>query len=592
MLPIVFLRRCPARFAALSALLAPAPLVFAQDAPTTPPAVGVSPEAAPASDENALPAAPLENAPDAATPDAAIPETAPDAGTDAPSATEEAGVPTRVSPVGRGSDLPAPATPPSRLFASEITKNGDLIVAQGSPAEPVRFETSAGKLTAQRVQLDIAAQTVAASGSVHLERQTLQRTRELRARGLTKRFQNDSVTETLVGQNLRYDFKNQTGTLDDARLQLAALSVSTDALLLNGRRYTARGVIIRPGARSEADRKIYGTPPLSIRAKTLTATAGQDASGDQSVLVRGGGLYFRNTRILPLPAYVFRAGLSGGQNDQGAFDLTPGISFNSADRVLVTTRLSYALSKEPGRLDAFVDAGLSQRVGLRGGVGVESRNELGSFVLRARHSDVVETQLTNRIELDRAPELTYSSPSFATFALPGGRRGGFSINTSYGRYTERRIGDDEGATRAARFYGRLLFTTRLRAVDGPFLRLFATNSRYSGAAPRYNSRGFEIGYDGDLLPRVRGQVSYRSTSLRGDTPFRFDEIEIARELRSTFDVTLTPRYLLPIDLRYDLSRRTFRDKTFGLLRSYRTFAYGVVYQQARRDLRLEVRQGF
>ena len=39
-------------------------------------------------------------------------------------------------------------------------------------------------------------------------------------------------------------------------------------------------------------------------------------------------------------------------------------------------------------------------------------------------------------------------------------------------------------------------------------------------------------------------------------------------------------------------RSRFRDQTFGVLRSYKTFAYGVTYQTARRDLRLEIRRGF
>jgi len=87
-------------------------------------------------------------------------------------------------------------------------------------------------------------------------------------------------------------------------------------------------------------------------------------------------------------------------------------------------------------------------------------------------------------------------------------------------------------------------------------------------------------------------VSLRLTRESGHTPFRFDLVEIPRELRTTFDVELTPRFLLPFDLRYDLGQSKVRDVTFGILRSYKIFAYGVEYQTARRDLRLEVRAGF
>ncbi len=563
LLPIVSLSRLTALIAAL---LVSSQFAYSQEAPTADVTVNVpaSPEAAPAPAKNAAP----------------VPEIASEA---APGTT------------GAGTAEPGSAEP-SRLVAESVSYSGGLIIAQGTMEKPVVFETGAGKITAQRVQIDTVNQLVEATGTVRLERQTQTERRELRPRGLKPRSESETTTETLIGQSLKYNFKTQSGELDNANLQLASLFISAASLTINGQNYTARDVLVRPGSMSPEDVEIYGTPPLNIRAKSLTATLGSGNVGASdarsAVEAKGGALYFRNTKILPLPSYIFRAGLGGGSGNESTFQLTPSLSLNSADRVLVTTRVSFPLSKVPGQLTSFADIGLSQRIGVRGGVGVESNTKLGSLTLRARRSDVVETQLTNRIELDRNPELIYNSPSFLNFDLPGGRRAGFSLGSSYGSYGERRIGDDQSTLEASRFTTRVLFTTRLREVDGPFLRLFATNSRYGGIESRYKSRGFEIGYDGQLIPRVRGQIALRSTSLSGQTPFRFDEVEIARELRSTFDIELTPRYLLPIDLRYDLNRRTFRDKSFGILRSYKVFAYGVVYQSARQDLRLEVRQGF
>ena len=538
----------------------------------------------------ALPLEPLGTSPDAAP---ALGENAPTEATPAETAPAETAPIEAEKPqvVGRGSDLPAPAAVPSRLVAERLSYQGGTVIAEGSAGKLVRFETSAGILTALRVQLDTLAQTVEASGQVRLEREVQSARRVLQPRILRAQRRPETTREILVGDNLRYDFKAGQGTLDDAALQLASLSISADSLRINGRRYTARDVVLRPGALSEADRRIYGTPPLNLRANSISASVG-GAPGSDNIAVRGGGLFFKNTRILPVPGYVFRAGLDSGGGEQSAFQLTPGLSFNTADRILATTQLAYPLTSDPQKLSVFADLGLSQRIGLRGGIGLRGQTGVGTFQIRARRSDVVQTQLTNRIELDRSPEVLLESVPFATFPLPGGRRAGFSLSGSYGDYAERRIGDGGTATKATRAFGRLLFTTRLKAVDGPFLRLFATTARYGGADTRYGSRGFELGYEGTLSSRVRGQILLRSSSLSGQTPFRFDEIQIARELRTTFDVSLTPRYLLPIDLRYDLSRQTFRDATFGLLRSYKVFAYGLVYQSARRDLRLEVRQGF
>lgn len=55
---------------------------------------------------------------------------------------------------------------------------------------------------------------------------------------------------------------------------------------------------------------------------------------------------------------------------------------------------------------------------------------------------------------------------------------------------------------------------------------------------------------------------------------------------------ITPRYLIPLDFRYDVDLGRFRDKSFGILRSYKYFAYGVAYNVARQDFHMEFRQGF
>jgi hypothetical protein len=599
-------RLTPAHLTTLGALMLPvlsAPRVMAQEAPATPTTVPGTPEDGTDTGDTAPEAAPPESPGEAqgdepASVESPAPEPLPDApvAESLPAVTPglETSTPAETSgarAVNSGRDLPAPAAQPSQLFATQLSYNGGVITAEGTAENPVRFVTAAGELKALRIQLDTINQVVEANGEVRLDRTTEIQRREIRARALGKRRFTESVQETLVGQNLHYDFKNSTGKLDSANVQLASLSITAGSLLINGRRYSATNVIVRPGALSEAERKIYGTPPLNIRAKSISATI-NEKDGRRNVTARGGGLYFRNTRILPLPAYIFRAGLSGGPAEESSYSITPGISLNSADNLLLTTRISVPLNKQPERLTSNFDIGLSQRVGFRGGVGLESDTGFGRLNLRLRQRDIVTTQLTNRIELNRTPELDYRSHGLGTFALPGGRRAGFMLTGTYGDYTERTIGDDDGAVRASRLYGRLLFSTRLNNVNGPFLDLFATTARYGGIENRYNSRGFTVGYEGNLLSRVRGRVSYSSTKLRGDTPFLFDEVQIRRELRSTVDVQLAPRYLLPIDLRYDLSQNRFRDKTFGLLRSYKTFAYGVVYQTARRDLRLEVRQGF
>jgi hypothetical protein len=364
---------------------------------------------------------------------------------------------------------------------------------------------------------------------------------------------------------------------------------------------------VRPGGLSDEELKIYGTPPFNLRAREFTVDLSKPAATGAQVsdtgkednasvnfggraYAKGGALYFKNTRILPVPSAFLNR--SFGKREEKTYQITPRISTNSADGILVTTKLYFPIArKNPELLSLAADIGLSTKIGFRGGVQLESSNRLGEFGLSARINDIVDNQLTNRIELDRLPELRYSPPSLALLTLPGGRRAGLRFGFLAGDYRER-FTDGSRETHSSRLQAQVRFTTRLARRDGPYLDLFARASQYSAQPENLRTAGFEVGYIGSVTDRVTGQFSYSATSVSGSTPFRFDEIEIRKELRATFDILLTPRYIIPIDLRYDVDRRELRDKTIGILRNYKTFAYGVTYQSARKEIKLQIRQGF
>ena len=486
--------------------------------------------------------------------------------------------------------LAAPAaSSTARLTAERIRYEGGIIIAEG--ASGVRLDTADTHIQAESIRLDTIKRTVSAAGAVTVERSVRSNRNDVVKQGFGQRRRRPQlVNETLRGQNLQLDFGTGRGSLDNVVLQLADFTISTGSLLINGKRYVARNVIIRPGGLSPDELKIYGTPPLSIRVDSVTIDAANKGKRE-SATVKGGGLYFKNTKILPIPSYILRSTGLGGRRSSESFSLTPRIAFNSTDKILLTTSLQFPLSQNPSGAFLRADLGLSQRIGVRGGLSLEAPNKLGTFSLRARHADIVTTQLTNRIELDREPEVAFNSSTLPLTGLPGGRRLGLVFGAGYGRFNERTIGSNAAAVRSARSLAEAVLTTRAVEKDGPYLDLFARYANYE-QGQRYRNSGFEVGYYGNISSRVRGLFSYRATTVSGTTPFRFDRVEIARELRTTFDVQLSPRYLVPIDLRYDLGLRRLRDERFGLLRSYKTFAYGLTYQTARRELKLEFRQGF
>jgi hypothetical protein len=571
-----------------------------------------------------------------------------------------------VEAVEAGASAPAStATVPAdrvRVRAGRVRYEGAIAVIEGAEGSPVVVESGGGQLgrsriQAQSVRIDLATQTLTAAGNVRVERQRLvsrrsyayERSGRLDATGEPidlnrgafdppdtsvrgapvptgegvdsggrwRRGRREEVfTEVLEGRDLTIDGRTRTGSLDGVQLQLPVFDLSAARLLIEPSQYVAQGVVLRPGGLSEAEKKIYGTPPLSLRAKEIrvlfdrVGTEGGTRSG--RLAARNAALYFKNTRLVPVPGAILNPLVTlGPSRGPQKFRVVPDVGLNSSDRFLITTRLSFLLGASAnaaavGAASAApsagassfstlnLDLGLSARLGFRGGASLENRSPLGLFALQARRADVITTQLTNRLAVDRTPELSFDSALFPVLRLGGGRGVGGFASASAGRFSERVIGSSAvaGRTRSNRYTATVGLTTRVDDRDGVYADVFATRSRYSLNSARYNNTGFEVGYLGRLLPRVRGLISLRQVSIGGATPFLFDTVEIPKELRATFDIEASPRYLIPIDLRYDLDSDRLRDKSIGVLRNYKTFAYGLIYQTARRDLRLELRAGF
>jgi hypothetical protein len=484
----------------------------------------------------------------------------------------------------------------SRLSADKVSYEGGVIVLEGN----ARFLTSVGEITAQSVRVDTENQIVKASGTVTIKRQRVYARKLMRASHLPTRYVRETVTETLRGDNLDFDFKSRKGQLDHAAVELAELELNVANLTINGDKYIARNVVLRPGMQTPEEDKIYGVPPLNLRARQIVITVPRK-DGSPSVRLKGGALYFKNRRLLPVPGFIPEREVSrqfGGSGGPVGYSFVPSLSLNSTDRVLLAARLRFPLDKTINGLSFVTDLGTSANLGFRGGPSLELNNSLGQLALRGKVKDIITTQLTNRIQLDRLPELSYNSPTVRLLKLPGHRQTGIRFEGSWGDFRERIINTPNGGTiRSSRRMAGVHFTTRLPNRDrtvpsGPYIDLFASTARYSFANLGYRTSGYEIGYDGKFLSKWSGVLLYRYTKLRGDTPFRFDEVEIPREVRATLDFQYSPRYAIPLDFRYDIDRKDLRDASFGLLRTYKAFAYGMTYNTARSNLSFELRTGF
>jgi len=496
--------------------------------------------------------------------------------------------------VSGSGDLPAPAPQPSQLKAANVTYRGGLIVADGTDANPVVFSSGTSRFYCKHIELDTVNRTLVAQGTVRVERDSIVMQRLMMPSAVPDLYKRVMFTTVMVGTNLRFDFQTRTGHLDSAVVHMPDFDVQAKEIDINGTRYVFHDVVVRPGGLTDAERKIYGTPPISLQAGTVIATEDPARGGDR-LNVKAASIFFDRARVIPVPSDAFGVVGTNSSNKDKTFSVTPSISLNSTDGVLITTRFRVPISGEGDKLRLNADVGLSEKVGYRGGVNLVSQSHLGTLELQTRKNDLVTTQLTDHIELDRLPELDYTSPVLLPMNLPQHRLAGFQVTGGYGKFVERTVdesGGDSGEVRADRTNVGITFSTRIVPLTGPYLNLFAFSSHYSGYTDHYSSLGYEVGYAGHLMDRVNGQVSYSSNSLSGNTPFQFDLVDIAHELRTTFDVTANKRYLIPIDLRYDLGLHELRDESYGLLRNYKTFAYGLVYQKSQGGVRLELRNTF
>ena len=536
------------------------------------------------------------------------------------------------APATDATKTPEPAR--LQLRVGSVTYAGGRAIIEAAPDGFVEIEGGGSLVRARRAEVDLVKRTIEATGEISFTRQvvaerkiyTPERPREssfligpdVAGRSLIGRLnRQENFTETVRGTDLNYDAIKKTGTVSDAQLHTSGFDLNARNIEIAGPNYTATGVVLRPGGLTEEERKIYGTPPFTLRARRLQIT--QRADGRNRVTARGAGLYYKSTRLLPIPSLIVPQLVRvGPSRSKAAYRVLPRIGFNAADGFLFTSRLAFPLSglsrsagdkndenvtRAPIDTSLYTDIGLSARRGFRGGIDIENLSPLGFVGARVRKTDIVTSQLTNLIELDRTPEVQFDS-SIVPLLRVGERRGlGFYTSLNAGRYNESLIGVNNSRVRAGRAQGVVALTTRVQDSDGLYGDLFLSQTRYSGisgATPlarpggerAYHNTGFEVGYAGNLTSRVRGLFSLRINNVSGQTPFRFDRVEIPRELRTTFDVQLTPRYIVPLDFRYDIDAKTVRDTTYGVLRSYKNFAYGLTYQTSRRDLSIEYRSQF
>ncbi len=277
------------------------------------------------------------------------------------------------------------------------------------------------------------------------------------------------------------------------------------------------------------------------------------------VRLRGASLDLYGLRVPLLPSWTHRLGPR--QSSRGVL---PTIGYAKRDGLYVP----YYFDFTHGSSDRLSD--LSVRLTAKRGITFlgEQRVTRGRWTGRAwasRMEDVRDKLEANLVH-DRLPELR----------LTGHQRGpeqdqGWKLGVSLGNFFER----DEAAgapPEVHRLRARLglgyNWGGRAQARrEGRWASVWSTGAIYS-QGESYTDTVLTLGTGRRFSPAFQGDLQYLHHFESGATPFQFDRVDLARELRPRMDWQMSPTWRLVSFGRYDTAQGRLRD--YGLELSKRT----------------------
>jgi len=463
--------------------------------------------------------------------------------------------------------------------------------------EEIALPAITASIKAAKQELDLATQKVHATGNVrlayggiHLESDELDvdiETETIEARGNIKVTMPGSLppkkisvgrgesplmarlkgqTPVFEGEHFLYSFGERSGLLDNAKLTFDRLIFRGTRLELRGEALTVLNSSITTCANEERTHYRLSTRKVIIRP-------GVD------IQLRRASFWLAGNKVLSCPKIVVSL-REGGPSEQS---FVPRVLINSTDGILVQSAFSYPLFANPSAPALEIHAGWSARNAFRGSIDVSKLTQHVDYGVRLAENDVASQDLRSRVLVDKRPE--------AFFDLQGVQlhpRLTANVFTSTGKIHEE---EEDGDVTSDRSSVTLQLKPSFGSTENPspfFGSMFARKSWYDDGMS-CGVLGAEVGVTGQLSGNIKASLRYVTHGISGATPFEYDDIDIPHELRLTSDVTVSPKWKVPLELRYDLSRSSFRSTKIGILRRLDCLEYGATYDTSRRELGIDVR---
>jgi len=228
---------------------------------------------------------------------------------------------------------------------------------------------------------------------------------------------------------------------------------------------------------------------------------------------------------------------------------------------------------------AALDVRLTARRGVRGTLDVYREDPVSRTGLRLDRQADVPDHLVPRLTIDRTPELS----GLRKWALAGGQGVGVEAAAAIGAYRESPSG--RKATRENLVIG--IHRTLAEAQHGVFGGVAYRRSWYSSGS-QFSVWETQVGVRSRPKGSVAGEATFIHRAQHGVTPFEFDDVDIANELRCRAEVEVSRRWRVGATVRYDTQRAEVRDETIALTNKAHCLEYTVKWHRLTGDVGLGV----
>ena len=362
----------------------------------------------------------------------------------------------------------------------------------------------------------------------------------------------------LTADSISYDFEDRAGELLNGR------AVDRGVIFLGGR-MTVDGSTyhIEDGGLTTCDRP---DPHYLLSAREIEAVAGEEA------ILTGAALHLYGRRIFSLGHY--RRSLRKGRRQMLPLPM-PG--YSRLDSLYLAGSRTVRLGGRPNF--STVDLVLSSNRGPRGTVSLFRESQDGRAGIRLSRRAGVPDEVFASLTLDRLPEVFASQ----RWTLSDAANLSLTADLTGGSYRERPSG--QKASRDDIAIG--LRRTLGEGDHGAYGGLRYRKSWYSDDS-RFEVLETELGLRSQPDRRAFGELAFIHRAPHGATPFEFDDVDIANELRARVEFDLGRRWAIGGTVRYDTAASDVMDQTVSLTHKAHCLAYTIKWGQLTDDFGLNI----